>query len=107
MTVRRFLPVPISLPAFAGLLILWSALPAIAQPSGAVRISNWELNLHGAAMRPGLFDESSGALQFGGRVFRNFGSGLSLGANVDWARSSDVTVAPFDGLSASLLLYSA
>jgi hypothetical protein len=54
-----------------------------------------------------LFDESSGALQFGGRIFRNFGNGLSLGANVDWARSSDVTVAPFDGLSASLILYSA
>jgi hypothetical protein len=58
-------------------------------------------------MRPGLFDESSGAFQFGGRVFRNFGSGLSLGANVDWARTSDVTIAPFDGLSASLILYSA
>jgi hypothetical protein len=107
MTVRRLLPVPISLPALAGLLILWSGSPGISQPSTAARISNWELNLHGAAMRPGLFDESSGALQFGGRIFRNFGSGLSLGANVDWARSSDVTVAPFDGLSASLILYSA
>jgi hypothetical protein len=73
----------------------------------AARISNWELNLHAATMRPDLFDESSGALQFGGRIFRNFGSGLSVGANVDWARSSDVTVAPFDGLSASLVLYSA
>ncbi len=107
MAVRRILPVPTFVPALAASLILWSTLPATAQPSNAVRISNWELNLHGATLRTGLFDESSGALQFGGRIFRNFGSGLSLGANVDWARSSDVTVAPFDGLSASLLLYSA
>src|SRR5687768_10688320 len=102
MTARRILPVPSFVPALAVVLVLWSALAATAQPSNAPRISNWELNLHGATLRPDLFDESSGALQFGGRVFRNFGSGLSLGANVDWARSSDVTVAPFDGLSASL-----
>jgi hypothetical protein len=79
----------------------------VSQPAAPARISNWELNLHAATMRPDLFDESSGAFQFGGRLFRNFGSGLSLGANVDWARTSDVTIAPFDGLSASLILYSA
>ena len=91
MTLRRILPVPTPVSAIAVSLFLWSALPAAAQPTDAARISNWELNLHGAALRPDLFDESSGALQFGGRLFRNFGSGLSVGANVDWARSSDVT----------------
>lgn len=105
MTVRRFLPVPP--PALAVSLILWSVAPVGAQPSNVARISNWELNLHAATLRPDLFDESSGAFQFGGRIFRNFGSGVTLGANVDWARTSDVTVAPFEGLSATLLLYSA
>ncbi|HET6362096.1 MAG TPA: outer membrane beta-barrel protein [Gemmatimonadota bacterium] len=107
MTVRRILPVRTRISALAVSLVLWSGVPVLAQPSNIVRISNWELNLHAATLRPDLFDESAGALQFGGRVFRNFGSGLSVGANADWARSSDVTVAPFEGLSASLLLYSA
>jgi hypothetical protein len=105
MVARRILPV--CLYALSALLVLARPDALSAQPATAARISNWELNLHAATMRPDLFDESSGALQFGGRLFRNFGSGISLGANVDWARTSDVTVAPFDGLSASLLLYSA
>src|SRR5687767_5865395 len=105
MTARRTLPV--CLYALSAMLVLGRPGELSAQPATATRISNWELNLHGATLRPGLFDESSGALQFGSRIFRNFGSGLSLGASVDWARSSDVTVAPFDGLSASLILYSA
>jgi hypothetical protein len=107
MTVRRILPVYTSISALAASLVLLSAHPATAQPANGSPISNWELNLHAATLRPDLFDESSGALQFGSRLFRNFGSGLSVGANVDWARTGDVTVAPFEGLSASLLLYSA
>jgi hypothetical protein len=91
----------------SALLVLERPGGAFAQPASLSRTSNWELNLHAATLRPDLFDESSGALQFGGRIFRNLGSGLSLGANVDWARTSDVTVAPFEGLSASLILYSA
>ncbi|HJR54259.1 MAG TPA: porin family protein [Gemmatimonadota bacterium] len=104
MIARRTLPV--CLYALSALVLLGQPAALFAQPATA-RISNWELNLHAATMRPDLFDESSGALQFGGRLFRNFGSGLSLGANLDWARTGDVTVAPFDGLSASLILYSA
>ena len=105
MIARRTLPVCLN--ALSALVLLGQPGALSAQPATAARISNWELNLHAATMRPDLFDESSGALQFGGRFFRNFGSGLSLGANVDWARTGDVTVAPFDGLSASLILYSA
>ena len=105
MIARR--PLPVCLYALSALVLLGQPGALSAQPAAAARISNWELNLHAATMRPDLFDESSGALQFGGRLFRNFGSGLSLGANVDWARTGDVTVAPFDGLSASLVLYSA
>ena len=104
-TSRRTLPV--CLYALSALLLLGRPGGLSAQPASVDPISNWELNLHAATLKPGLFDESSGALQFGGRIFRNFGSGISLGANVDWARPGDVTVAPFEGLSASLLLYSA
>jgi hypothetical protein len=73
----------------------------------ATPISNWELNLHAATLRPDLFDESAGALQFGGRLFRNFGNGLSIGANVDWAKANDITLGPLAGLGATFLLYSA
>jgi hypothetical protein len=79
----------------------------VAQPAATLPISNWELNLHAATMRPDLFDESAGALQFGGRLFRNFGNGLSIGANVDWAKANDVTLGPLAGLGATFLLYSA
>lgn len=96
--------VPIA--AAAGLFSLLSWTGAAAQTGAAVRASNWELNLHAAAMRPALFDETTQALQFGGRIFRNFGNGLSIGGNVDWAKADDVTLAPFAGLGASLLLYS-
>jgi hypothetical protein len=54
-----------------------------------------------------LFEESSQALQVGGRIARNFANGLTIGGNVDWAAANDVTLAPFGGLNASLLLYSA
>jgi hypothetical protein len=91
----------------AGLLSLLSWSGAAAQTEAAGRTSNWELNLHAAAMRPALFDETTQALQFGGRIFRNFANGLSVGGNVDWANADDVTLAPFAGLGASLLLYSA
>ena len=102
--MRRALPPNLAL---AAVLWLVSAGGAGAQPMDEPLDSGWELNLHAAALRPDLFDESSGALQFGGRIVRNFGNGLSLGGNFDWAAPNDVTVAPFDGMSAKLLLYSA
>ena len=107
MTVRRTLPVYASIHALAALLCLLSPSDVTAQSVNATPVSNWEINLHAATLRPALFDESGGALQFGGRLFRNFGNGLSIGGNVDWARASDITVSPFAGVSASLLLYSA
>jgi hypothetical protein len=81
---------------------LWTP-PACAQPGSG----HWELNLHAAALRPGLFDESAEALQFGGRLAHNFGNGLFLGATFDRARSADVTLTPVGGLAATLLLYGA
>jgi hypothetical protein len=93
--------------AVAALFSLPLAGRAAAQPADDPRDSGWELNLHAAALRPGLFDESAGALQFGGRIVRNFDNGLSLGANIDRASTSDATVSPFGALSATLLLYSA
>ena len=104
LDVRRALP-----PSLALAVLLWlvSAGGAAAQPGNEPLDSGWELNLHAAALRPDLFDESSGALQFGGRIVRNFGNGLSLGGNVDWAAPNDVTVVPFGGMSAKLLLLSA
>lgn len=87
-------------------LVLLCASGSLAQTT-SVRHSSWELNLHAAALKPGLFEESSGGLQVGGRLFRNFASGISIGANVDWAAPQDVTLAPFGSSSASLLLYSA
>jgi hypothetical protein len=83
------------------------ASAALAQPASGQRSSDWELNLHASALKPGLFEESSGALQFGGRLFRNFSTGLSIGANVDWAAPQDVTLSPLGSSGASLLLYSA
>ena len=102
--MRRALP-----PSLALAVLLWlvSASGAAAQPGDEPLDSGWELNLHAAALRPDLFDESSGALQFGGRIVHNFANGLSVGGNVDWAAPNDVTVAPFGGMSAKLLLYSA
>ena len=106
--MSRVPPKRVPIAALAGLISLlsWSGLAA-QTGAAAGRASNWELNLHAAAMRPALFDETTQALQLGGRVFRNFGSGLSIGGNVDWAQADDVTLAPFAGLGASLLLYSA
>ncbi|HET9333791.1 MAG TPA: thrombospondin type 3 repeat-containing protein [Gemmatimonadota bacterium] len=88
-------------------LILVCASASLAQSGSAPRGSDWELNIHAAALQPGLFDESSGALQVGGRLFRNFASGVSIGANFDWAAPQDVTLSPFGSSGASLLLYSA
>ncbi|HYO46830.1 MAG TPA: outer membrane beta-barrel protein [Gemmatimonadota bacterium] len=105
--MRRIFPILNSISAIQVLLCLLSGSGVKAQPDQGTRDSGWELNLHAAALRPGLFDESAGALQFGGRLFRNFGNGLSIGANADWARASDITLSPFAGLSASFLLYSA
>ncbi|HET6617057.1 MAG TPA: outer membrane beta-barrel protein [Gemmatimonadota bacterium] len=102
--MRRALPPNLAL---AVLLWLVSAAGAAAQPGDEPLDSGWELNLHAAALRPDLFDESSGALQFGGRIVGNFANGLSVGGNVDWAAPNDVTVAPFGGMSAKLLLLSA
>jgi len=93
----------LSIQALALLLVVWSFAPLHAQPG----TGQWELNLHAAAMRPGLFDESSEAWQFGGRIARNFGNGLFLGASFDRASSQNVTLTPFGELGASLLLYSA
>jgi len=107
MPVSRALQVPASITATAALLCLLTSSELAAQPDAYARTSNWELNLHAAAMRPALFDETTQALQFGGRLFRNFSNGLSIGGNVDWAKADDVTLAPFAGLGASLLLYSA
>jgi hypothetical protein len=103
----RGLKAHVSTVALAGLLSLLSWSGVAAQTDAAARTSNWELNLHAAAMRPALFDETTQALQFGGRIFRNFANGISIGGNVDWAKANDVTLAPFAGLGASLLLYSA
>jgi hypothetical protein len=103
----RGLKAHVSTVALGGLLSLLSWSGVAAQTEAAGRASNWELNLHAAAMRPALFDETTQALQFGGRILRNFSNGLSVGGNVDWAKADDVTLAPFAGLGASLLLYSA
>lgn len=92
---------------FLALLSLGWAAAGGAQPAPAARTPNWELNLHAAALRPDLFEESTGALQLGARFVRNFAPGVSLGGNVDWARAEDVAIAPFGGLSASIFLYSA
>lgn len=89
--------------AFALLLALSSPAHLPAQPG----TGHWELNLHAAAMRPGLFDESSEAWQVGGRIARNFGNGLFIGASFDRASSENVTLTPFGELGASLLLYGA
>lgn len=94
---------PSSLRAFALFLVLSSPAHLHAQPG----TGQWELNLHAAAMRPGLFDESSEAWQFGGRIARNFGNGLFLGASFDRASSQNVTLTPYGELGASLLLYGA
>lgn len=94
---------PPSILASALLLALCSPDHLRAQPG----TGQWELNLHAAAMRPGLFDESSEAWQFGGRIARNFGSGLFVGASFDRASSQNVTLTPFGELGASLLLYGA
>lgn len=107
MRVQRTLPVYASTHALAALLCLLLSNAVAAQPANFTPISNWELNLHAATLRPSLFDESAGALQFGGRLFRNFGNGLSIGGNVDWAKASDITVGPVAGLGATFLLYSA
>jgi len=100
-------PSPRSRLSLAILLVLTCAAVGLAQSASSSRHSSWEFNLHAAALKPGLFDESSGGLQVGGRLFRNFASGISIGANVDWAAPQDVTLAPFGSSSASLLLYSA
>lgn len=102
--MKRALPLKLAL---AALFCLTFAGRGAAQPADEPRDSGWELNLHAAALRPGLFDESAGALQFGGRIVRNFDNGLSFGANVDRAATSDATISPFGGLTATLLLYSA
>jgi hypothetical protein len=100
-------PSPPSRLSLAILLVIASAGMGLAQPATSTRHSSWEFNLHAAALKPGLFDESAGGFQVGGRLFRNFASGVSIGANVDWAAPQDVTLAPFGSSSASLLLYSA
>lgn len=105
--MSRAFPDPASILLSAALLCLLPAAKTEAQPGEGPRHASWELNLHAAVLRPGLFDESAGALQFGGRLVRNFGSGVSFGGSVDWARPEDVTLATLAGQSASLLLYSA
>lgn len=97
-------------PRATALLFLFCAVwspAAEAQPTAGSRSSGWEINLHAAALRPELFDEGGEALQFGARIYGHFANGLSLGGSVDWASTDDVTLTPFAGLSANLLLYSA
>src|SRR5688572_22866191 len=94
----------ISLHPFVVALSLGLSSIASAQPATRINESTWELNLHGAGLRTGLFEESSQALQFGGRVAKNFANGLTIGGNVDWASANDVTITPFGGLNASLIL---
>ncbi|MBW3661124.1 MAG: porin family protein [Gemmatimonadetes bacterium] len=106
----RTLRVPSSFKALFLLVAFAHAVessPVAAQSGSGQANSNWEINLHAAAMRPGLFEDSSETLQFGGRLLRNFGNGISLGGSVDWASPKDVSVGPFAGLNASLLFYSA
>lgn len=100
-----------SAPAFIFVLVAMAGLLSTtngrAQSAGSLANTDWELNFHAAALRPGLFEESTGAFQFGARLVRNFGSGISLGGSVDWARSSDVSLPPVENVGSSLFLYSA
>jgi hypothetical protein len=89
------------------LLLIGYTSGVSAQETPAQKAASWELNGHGAALRTGLFEESGQALQAGGRLARNFANGLSIGGNVDWASTNDVTLTPFAGLTATLLLTSA
>lgn len=88
-------------------LAILAILASAGEGPAQTRSANWELNLHAAAAKPDLFDESSGGLQVGGRLFRNFASGISIGGNVDWVAPQEVAIAPFGTADASLVLYSA
>lgn len=94
-------------------LLLGSLVGLFSLAAGDLRaqaLSNTEFNVHAAALRENLFEETGNGLAAGARLVRNTRSGLSFGGNFDWVRRGGVDLGPtFVGQEPTLtmLLYSA